>query len=158
MNYLPAAYFLIVIAFAILAAATIIIIMRLIRARETPQEPEFERETPEMRAWKLLESILTPQQKVQAIKQKTIVERGRCGYYIIPLSSGRVEFRPFFTLGNIFHRIASFDLDYVLLSSFSQSICLVYTARNGPWYDAVATFLLHIRSGKEINLIKVDMK
>ncbi|MCL5411222.1 MAG: hypothetical protein M1150_00550 [Patescibacteria group bacterium] len=110
-------------------------------------------EKPKRRAWKLLARFLTSSQKEQGKKTGYVVEKGKFGTYEIPLIPGYLVFHPdLFSISEL-----ASQLDPFLLSAISEKryICLSNTASDSPWYDAVLTFIFHIRSGKEQDLFVI---
>lgn len=119
----------------------------------------------EKRAWDLLEELLSPEQKVRVLIWGSLIERGKYGYYIIPVSSrSSIRFFPkynrplrFLSLLYKLHKTEEKYLVGKLI--WIKDICLSLTGfspieEDAPWYDAVATFVLHIRAGNELELFK----
>lgn len=105
------------------------------------------------RAWELLEGLLNPWQKLEA-KTGRITEVGKYGKYSIPLRSDGfklVHFTPNESLSVVLPYVAC--LAGGLQADCFYRLCLRETAGQAPWHDAVATFLLHIRAGKEVQLL-----
>ncbi|MEK7090186.1 MAG: hypothetical protein AAB930_01220 [Patescibacteria group bacterium] len=109
--------------------------------------------TPQEKAWKLLEALLAPEQKEEAKNGAVITEKGKYGVYTIPLQKDNITFRSFSSMRYPFHLPVSGFEPMDFYPGASYNICHQDTVSYGPWYDAVATFLLYIRSGQELELI-----
>jgi hypothetical protein len=111
-------------------------------------------QTPDQKAWKLLDGLLSAEQKWQAQAHWQIVERGVFGYYTIPLHRGFVNFKPHEGqfrnfLAHAWRTRSLRDWELLPVIMVEQTICMRYTGQDCPWYDSVATFLLHIRARNE---------
>lgn len=92
------------------------------------------------RAWQLLSELLTPQQQVE-VNSGWVTEQGTSGRYYFPLT----------------RRLAHFSGVLPVAPHTRQvklALCFVDTAPEELWHDAVATFLLYIRSGREVELFR----
>lgn len=116
----------------------------------------------EEQAWKLLARLLTRRQKVHAALYHSVKESGKYGYYSIPVfDRAKIRFIPKYTRPIKFalalmEVARTYNRDVVKMLIFPRMICLSNTglSLHAPWYDSVATFVLHIQSGDELELFR----
>lgn len=104
----------------------------------------------EVLARELLLRILTPEQKESFLEGQSIIETGKYGRYEIPLEPGRIRFDPSPIRRGLVWKFLNLYL--LLFHDSAAGLCQVKTVKNGPWCDAMATFILYIRAGKEFSL------
>lgn len=112
------------------------------------------------RAREYLNLFLTKEQKEGVLrKERFIEEKGIHGVYRIPYElidgdGNRIEFMPY--PSSFLEKWERYwdtktEQDYRLYRKFCnpQKICILDSQKVAPWYDVVATCILHIRAGDE---------
>ncbi|MBI2462744.1 MAG: hypothetical protein HYV65_00710 [Candidatus Spechtbacteria bacterium] len=123
------------------------------QAKKLEEEIRSQKAAAKLRAWQMLEPMLTPKQLLQKEKYGYILEKGSWGYYLIPMKRITVLFQSYSTTEALKQRMNAYETGRITQYAARAercSICLNDTGCEAPWYDAVATFLYTIRGGDEV--------